>query len=274
MNKRIRRFVFLTLFVMPALVVLAGIGIHLYGGRAAKYAIESVGGHTLKVGVNVEDVSLSILRGRLELTNLDIANPPGYQHERMLQLASGRMETEMKSLLSDTVAIRRMDLDGITLVIEQKDIVQNNLHEVLKSLPSPGESRPEDANRKKLRIDTLTISNVKVRAKLLPIPGRLDTVDLTLAPIEMKNLGHDNKLTLPILVAKVLQAIAAGVAEKGRNILPREMIDPVTTLLGSQGVLLRDATWQIIEKGAEAGKGLTNTVAEGLKGLLPGRKED
>jgi len=274
MMRSIRGLIFGTISLLIIVVVLVAAGIHIFGGRALKYGIETVGGNTLKVDVTVDDVSLSIIGGRLEMTDLDIANPPGYQHDKMLQIGNTRLDMNVRSLLSDTVAIRRLDLDTVTLVIEQKDVIQNNLHEVLKSLPSAdAEPRPENAAGKKLHIDKLTISNVKVRTKLLPVPGRLDTVELTLAPIEMTDLGHDNKLTLPILTAKILQAIAAGVAEKGQDILPRDMIEPMKTLLRDQGALIGELGRQILEKGAEAGKDLGKTVTDGLKGLLPGKKE-
>ncbi|MBE0535081.1 MAG: hypothetical protein IH624_05370 [Phycisphaerae bacterium] len=275
MLRGIRKFIFGTAFLVLIVVLLVAAGIHFFGAQALKYSVEKTGSNTLQVPVTLDDVSFSIFKGRLGLAGLDIANPPGYQHEKMLQLASGQMDMDIRSLLHDTVVIHRMNLDNVILVIEQKDIVQNNLHEVLKSLPAgDAEPRPEDAGRKKLRIDTLTISNVRVRAKLLPIPGRLDTVELTLAPIEMTNLGHDNKLTLPILTAKILQAIAAGVAEKGQNILPRNMIEPMKTLLRGHGSMLLDVGQQILEKGAAAGKDLGKAATDLLKGLAPAKKEE
>lgn len=275
MLKKLHKILICAVVLLIAVPLVVAVGVQVFGGRALEHAVESVGTRTLKVNVTVDDASLSVLHGRMDLLGLTVANPPGYQHEHLLAMASGRVEMDVASLAGDTVNIHHIDLDNVVLVIEQKDVIQNNLHDVIKSLPpSDAEPSPEDKKARKLHIDKLTISNVKVLVKLLPIPGRLDTVELTLAPIEMTNLGHDNKLTLPILTAKILQAVAAGVAEKGRNILPRNLIDPMTTLLRQHGVQIVDIGRQILEKGAAAGEDVGKAVIDNITGLLPGKKEE
>ena len=73
------------------LLIIAGALIfRLYGGKLMKMGIEMGGEFALKVPVSVDNVSLSILRGKAGLKNLSISNPPKkYEHEHMLTLGNG-----------------------------------------------------------------------------------------------------------------------------------------------------------------------------------------
>jgi hypothetical protein len=267
--KKIKRIVVVLFVVLLIVVVSAALLVKVAGGRALKYGIETIGSSTLKVKVTVEDVSLSILRGKLKLKGLVIANPPDYkEYENLLELDSGKIDVNMKSLLGDTVAIKDLTLDGISLVIEQKDIRGNNLQDVLNNLPA-GEDAEADPDAKKLHIDKLTITNTTVTAKLLPLPGRATDVELKLEPIEMNNLGADNKMTTAILTAKILQAIALGIAKQGAGLLPDDIIGPMKSVLGKSGEIIMETGTKVLE----AGKDIQKSVTEGLKGLLPGKKD-
>ena len=268
--KKIKRLVVSLVVVLLIVAVGAVVLVHLMGGRALKYGIETVGSNTLKVKVTVEDVSLSILGGQLKLKDLVIANPPDYEYENLLELESGQIDMNMKSLLGDTVAIRNLKLDGVSLVIEQKDIRGNNLQDVLNNLPSSEDAEAKaDPDARKLHIDKLTITNTTVIAKLLPLPGRAASIPLKLDTIEMNNLGEDNKLTTAILTAKILKAIALGIAEKGTGLLPDDIIGPMKSVLGKSGEMIMDTGKKVLE----GGKDVQERLTEGLKGLLPGKKE-
>ncbi len=176
----------------------------------------------------MDDVSLSILGGSVELEDLVINNPPGYEHEHLLKLGSAKVDVDIRSLMSDTVNIKSIMFDEVSLVIEQKDLIRtNNLQEILKSLGSGQEDKEpaeaeDKAQGKQLHIDELEVSNVNV--KLLPLPGQADTVTLKLDPIKMTDLGKGSKLDTVKLTGKVLAAIAAGVAEQGTDILPEDVV--------------------------------------------------
>ena len=258
--------------VIVVVVILLVIGFFI--DLALEVGIETAATKTLNVGVSVSDVDLSILRGSLSLKGLSINNPPGYQHDKMLVLNKAKVSINTMSLLSDVVKIKEIKLDGIELVIEQKGL-SNNLNEVIKAIPSKpkDEKAPEEVEEKpqkagkKLQIDTLEITNVTVKAKLLPIPGKADTVTLKLAPIKMKDLGKKEHVDVAALSSKILLAITEGVAKQGAGILPKDMIGSVKgelkRLEGLSETLL-DGGSKVLEEGKDLGKEIT----EGFKGLL------
>jgi len=274
--KTLRKLLAGLIVVTLIVVVGASAVIHFAGGRALKYTIETVGGNTLNLKVSLADVSFSILGGKLKLKGLAVANPPGYEYANLLELDMVEVDMDIGSLLNDTVDIRNVNLDGVSVVIEQKDIRSNNLQDVLNNLPATGQDTREDEDARKLRIDRLSITNTTVTAKLLPLPGRASSIPLKLEPIEMTNLGSDNKLTMAILTARILQAIAAAVARQGKTLLPEDIIAPMRSVLGASGQLLIETGKGLLENGRElieAGKDLQKNVVDGLKGLLPGKKE-
>lgn len=83
----------------------------------------------------------------------------------------------------------------------------------------------------------------------------------------MTNLGSDNKMDLAKLSAKVLLAIAAGVAEQGAGQLPESMTDGMKASLGKAKELGETAAKEgkeLLESGKESGQ----KAIEGIKGLF------
>jgi hypothetical protein len=263
-KKSVRSIIIGVLVVILLILMLVG----LIGDRVIKTGVETAASKALGVNVSIGDLSLSLLSGKLVLQDLVIDNPEGYQHPELLNFGKAYIEVSVKSLLSDTVEIEQMIFEDITMVIEQKGL-SNNLNEILKALPSekstPKETSHEpETEAKYLRIDNLEISNVVVKAKLLPIPNKADTVTLKVAPIKMTDLGSDDKLSMAKLAGKVLTAIATGIAKEGGGLLPKDLV-------GSLDKTLKDKGARYIDIGKDAlenGKGIGEGVGDALKGLF------
>lgn len=284
--KVLRKLLITIPLIIVILLIVAVVLIGLYADSAVKMGIEKGGSAALPVGVKVGDVDLSILRGRLALHELKVENPEGYKHEHLLELKDGSVDVSLGSLLGDTVKIKHIKLDGTVLVLEQKDLLNNNVKDIIKALPKEEEAETEPAGPgKKLHIDELVISNTTVKVKLLPLPGKVDTIPLPLSTITMKDLGSDNNLNTAKLVRTILTALFKGIAEKGKGVLPDDLMNGIT---GELGVLMGKGQ-EILKEGAEAGKKLLEgavgdeskklldnlgDAGKGLKGLLPGKKEE
>jgi hypothetical protein len=278
----VKKILSVIVIVVLAVIVLAVVLVGLFGNRALKIGVETAATKALNVDVTLKDASLSILGGAVELNELVISNPEGYQHENMLELGNGNVAVNIKSLLSDTVNIKRISLDEVSLVIEQKGLT-NNLQEIIDSIPKSDE--PEDpkapSKEKNLVIDELEISDVDVSVKLLPIPGQTDTVTLKLSPIKMTNLGTDDKLSMAELVVKILGAIASGIAEQGMDLLPAEILNPLKSSIGKTGELLMETGKETLDKTKDLGtellegsKDIGKEATDAIQGLFKPKKED
>ena len=260
----------IVLCIIVLVLVLCGV-FYLSGERLLKAGIETAGTKALGVAVEVGDVQLSIRKGMIGIRDLVVKNPPGYAHKELLVLGHGVIIADVKSLLSDVVRIRELKLENVNLTIEQK-VLSNNLQDVIGSLKAKKDEAGKPSG-KKLRIDTLEITGVRVKVKLLPVPGKADTVTLNLAPIRMKNLGSDDKIDTGILVSKIMLAITEGIAEQGVGVLPKQMVETMTSTLDKTidaGKAAAEESKKILDTGEDLGA----EVIERFKGLLkPGEEK-
>ena len=244
------------------LVVVTVLAVNLFADRAVRVGIESSATKTLNVGVSVSNVDLSIMGGELALQNLLINNPPGYQHDKLLELKNAEIEIDVKSLLSDVVNIREIKLDGVDVIIEQRDVSSNNLQDVITSIRSAS----KEGEGKSLRVDNLEMSNITVQMKLLPDTAQDDTIKLELSPIRMTNLGRDNKMDMADLSGEIVLAIANRVVEQGVGVLPEDIITTLTPSL--------DKTIDLSTRIIESTEDISKEITEGIKSLLKPKKEE
>lgn len=264
------------------IVLIAGIIIfvNVYGDQALKYGVETAGEKALKVDVRVEDLSLAILAGKLNIDGLVIDNPEGYQHPTFLEAQHSYMALNTKSLLSDTIEFDQITLDGITVVVEQKGLT-NNLKEILANLPKAEEPQAPPAEegkaKKNVVVKELELTNVNVKVSLLPGVGRATALSLKLAPIRMTDLGTESKMDAAILVKEIILAIALGIAEQGKGMIPTDMIESISGQIGETLLKGGQETLKQVEglgKGIlDGGKNIGEEATGLLKGLIP-KKED
>ena len=273
--KSARKILRIVLLAIVALIVCIVVVIHFFGNSLLKTGIETAASKTLTVPVNIDDMDFSILGAEVSFQGLVIDNPPGYKHEKLLEVGNARIAVSTGSLLKDTINIKEIIFDGVNVVLEQKGVTSNNLQDIINALPK-SEEEPEDETKKaakKLHIDKLELRNIVVQAKLLPIPGKADTVTLKLDPIVMTDLGSDNKMDVAKLTGKILLAIATGVAKQGVGLLPEGLTNAMSTTLGitaDVGKAAVEGGTKLIEGGADAGKG----IIKGVQSLFKPKKQD
>jgi len=262
MRKR-RKSLKLIVVVVLVLALLATVGGNFAADSAVRVAVETAGTRALSVAVDLETAKLGIMDGLLGMHNLTVANPPGYQNDLLLTLREGSVRIQTKTLLSDTVQIDEVRLDGMHVLVEQNGL-SNNLEDVIKTAQRRAEETPSG---RKLYIKTLELTHVTVNVKLLPHAGQMDTVTLELAPIRMTDLGKNERLDIATLTAKIILVVAARIARQGTDVLPDEMVDELTFVLDTAIDLGRvifgagQDTNDITQKGIEG-------ITEGLKGIL------
>ncbi|OGP65616.1 MAG: hypothetical protein A2169_05725 [Deltaproteobacteria bacterium RBG_13_47_9] len=260
-KKIVLNFIVLPLVILLVILVAA---FFFVGNGLIKSSIEKAASSALGVPVTIKDIDLSILRGRVIVQGLVVKNPPGYANETLLELGEATVNLDISSLMSDTIKIQLIKLDDAKLTMEQKGL-SNNLKEILDNLPKEekkAEPKPEEEG-KNLLVNHLEITNTNVRVKILPVPGKSDTVSLKLDPIIMENLGTDKKLSVGILAAKILKAIATGVAKQGAGVLPDDMVKGIGSSVDKATEMGKTATKEG-KKALDSGK----EAVEGIKELF------
>jgi len=264
--KSVKKVLTYVLAAIVVLIIVLIVGLSLFGGSMIKNTIEQVASNTLGVPVTIKSLNLSILSGKAEIKGLVVKNPPGYANPTLLELGDGTVSLDIGSVMSDTIKIKLVKFDNTVLTIEQKGLT-SNLKEVMDKLPKDDQKAPAAKTEKagkNVNVTKLEITNTNVRVKLLPIPGKSDTVSLKLDPIVMENLGTDKKLNVASLVGKVMGALVVGVAKQGAGVLPDDMVKGIGSTLGGAAEIGKGA----IKGTTEAGK----NAVEGIKGILGGKK--
>ena len=229
MKKKVRRVTIA--LVMTLLMGCVGLVVTLgfFADQAIESAIEVAGSEALGLCLEIAEVDLSLFSGGLSLRGLVIYNPDGYQHKKLLELESGLIQIRIKSLMADTIFIKTIKLKGVDLVVEQKGLT-SNLQEVMDMIEM---SKATELARKKLEIDVLEISDIRVRVKLLPVLGKMGTVTLKLPPIRMTDLGKSEDLDVGTLSAKVIVALFGDVMAQGLDVVADDLAGAVFKTLGA-----------------------------------------
>jgi len=253
------------LFTIIVLFMIAALAAPSFIDKALKFAIEKAGTKQLGVGVSVEKVHLNVFNGSIAITGLKIKNPAGYQYENMLEIAAINVKADTGSLFSDVVEVNQIGINDIAVVIEQKGTA-SNLSEVLKNTKGDSETKPAPAPAEKkgknVHIASLDIANIGVTAKLLPIPGKTDSVKLNIAKLHLSDIGG-KETTLGDATGKIFKEISAAIASQGAGIIPNDMVGSINDSL--KGVE------EIMKTSDQAGKEVEK-AAEGLKGLFQKKK--
>ncbi len=210
--------------VLIVLVVLAVVAVGLFLDQAIKKGVETFGPKLTGVDITLQSVRLSVLSGSGTIKGLVVGNPKEFKTPSAISVGSASLTLEPKSLLSDKVVIKSINLQGPEITYET-DLKHNNLSQILANVqqatggggtesPKPQEPAPakESKPAKKLQVDDFVISGAKVRVSVTSLGGQAASVSLPV--IHLQNLGTGPEgITPGELTAQVIAAIEKGAAK-------------------------------------------------------------
>jgi hypothetical protein len=257
--------------ILVVLVVLFGVlefsldGIILKGFNAAAPS-------ALGVPATLADAKFSLVGGRAALKGLHIGNPAGFKTDGLFDLGSVSVHLDNSSLLSDTIVIKEIAIDGLVVTYE-KGLLNSNLGALLDSLSSPeepGTEKPKDEKSaskkpgKKVVIEKLTIAGSKMNFSVTGAAALTGggAIPIPLPPIILTGLGKEKEgVTVVEAVQRVLTAIAGatGTAIAGS-----------AKLLGQGVGAVGDGAWAAGEGAVDAGKAVVGGTVDAGKAIVGG----
>lgn len=266
---------------LVALLVLLVVGVWLWGDAAARKGVELGGTAALGVPTKLDAVSIGWLSGSVAIRGMKIANPEGYQTDRLMALGGGKVACSIPSLLGDEVVVREIIIEEPELTIELKPGLppRSNLGDLLSSLkskeePAPAkkeEAKPEAGEGKKFRVDLIRVTKTKVRFHLLL--GK--TADLVLPDIELKEVRNSDG-TLPRLAdifRQVLVGMSTSAFKNAQGIVPDDLLksfgDPLASaqkLIGGGLKVAGDVAGQAVKSTSATAEKVTKTVGGAAEG--------
>jgi hypothetical protein len=267
--------------ILIGLVVLflaAGAAVSLYINQIVGSAIEHGATYALGVDTRVGFVRLRLLPADFRMRRLRIANPPGFDEPRFLELGGAEIDVARQTLLEDVVVIPLFALDGINVALERKG-KQTNYGVILKNLshfesgkPPAQEGEPADAgSEKRFVVNRLVISDVTAHVEWSALASDQSALKVVIPQIELENIGAHNAqgVVMSELTNIIMKAILGAVARYGTD-LPGAMLGELNKGLGGvarvPGVVVAGMGANLVEATGAAVGGKTGDAIRGVGG--------
>ena len=234
--------------IIVILLVVALLAAVLFAGSIVKSSIKEIGGVVTKCDINIDDIDLSLLRGKLTIENLVVGNPEGFQTESAFKLGKVYVDLVPSSLFKNRIIINDVQVLGPEITFEAAPLkmtsnigsIQKNVESFLPASDDKDDKKDEKKEKKpgkKVQINHVIVSDGKINVSATFAGGH--AISIPLPNIEMNDIGKEKEVTGLEASAEVLNKTLGSV---------------VTAASGSV-------------------KSIGTSVTEGFKGILGGGKD-
>ncbi|MGN0880544.1 MAG: AsmA family protein [Oligosphaeraceae bacterium] len=265
-----RRIASIVAGVLIALAVIILI-ICMNLGTTVKVVGEKLVTQLTKGETTIGDASISLLSGRVTLSDIQIKNPTvnaagetiSFTNDSFFKLGKIDIDLNVPSLLKDTIEVREILIDSPQITYEKTPLNDSNLHAILANVeaaagpddktqddakPEPEPKQDSEADQaagKKVIITHLLITNATVNLSSCGL-----TAPLTISKVELNDLGKEEEgVSMATAICetftKLFTAIFDGVKQFGVAVL--DITKSAGKQLKEAGSQLKDAGKQLID---------------------------
>ncbi len=217
-----------------AAVALIALGyvVYLNLDDAVKTVIEKAGSEALGTKVRVGKLDVSLANKMASLSNLSIANMPGFKTDDILKTNS--ISVTIDDVANNTVTLKEVTISGLTVNYELNqnganfDALQNNI----KSSSSSGSSGKTSGIY--VAIETLKITHAQVIPNIGGVRSPVSLPDITITNIGTKSAPATPRQVAAQIMKKVLATSSTALLKNGPPLkLPGLSADKATNALKS-----------------------------------------
>lgn len=234
--------------VLVVLLVLLFGGL-MFAGSIIKASVQEVGSMVTKCDITIDDVDLSILRGKLTIKDLVVGNPEGFKTDSAFKLSKVYVDLVPSSLFSDRIIINDVQVIAPDITYEMAPIkltsnigaIQKNVESFLPSSDDKEEKKEEkkeDKPGKKIQINHVIVSDGHINVSATFAGGH--ALPIPLPKVEMNDIGKEKEVAGPEALAEILNNILSSV----------------------------------VKVASDSAKSIGNAVGEGIKGIFGKGKDD
>ena len=275
--------------VVLLFVVLLFVGM-FFADSLAEAGIEAAGAQALGVKTAVEACDVGFLSGTFAMRGLRVANPEGFGDAAFLALADASVAVSGWTLMSDTIELPSLTLNGIRVNLVH-GVGGSNYGALMKNLekfqgsgsPAASEAAASEAptsvgtaddtsdeEGKRFVIRRLLVEDVVVN--VVPLKELFTEVSIPIDRIELKDVGSDSEKG--VLLADVAGIVVEAILSRASvsSALPGVVGDALQGQLGQLSGLSDAGAKMLDDLGKQIG-GVPSGVGDALKGLtkrLPG----
>ncbi|MDD3117799.1 MAG: AsmA family protein [Victivallales bacterium] len=188
-----------------ALVIVAAVVAVFYLDSIVEKGVAVFGSEMTGTKVELQKVSISLLRPKVVLENFSVANPAGYDNPKAFDLKKLQAAVERNSLFSNKIVIEEILIDGALIDFEPQLNGGNNLSDIKANIAkrtasSGGETAanataPEDEQPAKKSAKTVLVKLFRMTNCKITITSKLlggNNITVPLPDIEMTDIGGDH----------------------------------------------------------------------------------
>ncbi len=185
-------------------------------GPIVKTAASVGGPKALGVPVSVGDVKLNPFAGNLTVSKVKVGNPTGYSDKDAFAVDKVEIQLNLASLMSDTIVIKKIQIDAPAISFESKD-GQSNFDTMMANAKSaskedkksaPAEKKPG----KKIIIEEFTLNSGKVAFSSKLTMGK--SMTLPLPSITVRDIGKSSGGASAVdALTEIMNAILGGLSQ-------------------------------------------------------------
>lgn len=219
---RVRR----SLQAVLLLLALVGLGLGLAWWRVealAERLVERQGSAALGVPTTLGSARIALAPAGVRPSELRTANPPGFADEPFFALASFALAPDLASLASDTLVIRRVEVDGVRVSLDRR-LTESSCRALLDDLSrgsAPAEPEPPGGGGQ-VRIDEIAVRDATARVRVGVGPAAAPPVKVRIPELRLTDVGQAGTAAIAAQVTRSLVGgVLAALAKRGD--LPGEL---------------------------------------------------
>ncbi len=221
-----KKAVTILLGIIAALLIIVFIASVFFLSPIVKTAVEEAGPQVLGVDITLESADVQLLRGFINLQEMIIGNPEGFNTPYLFKLGELDIKIDVSSVLSDTIIINSILISGPRISYE-KSLKTSNIAALLKNLEGePTEKVPqEDEPKEEEEAETPTdkpakkviIKDFLLEGSRLQLSATLTgghALVIPLPPIHLTDIGKESDgASLTEILSKVFRAIFGAITQ-------------------------------------------------------------
>jgi len=246
---------------LVAIILAVLVGFFFFGlDKAIIAAVEKYGTEVTQSDVTLDEVNLNLTSGQGELRNLSVANPVGFEEDKIFDLGGISVKVNISDSSEKLIHIEEIIVSAPSITYEVNkngnnlDALKKNIDNFIAANSSDSSSSAESEEKgedPKLIIDRLVINNGKISVSA-PITMN-QKIEGNLPTIEMKDIGKKEGGAEP---AEVAAQVANAITRNSMKVI--EQLGIGKTLQG-----LKDGLSGVTNKATEAVDTLTKEAPSG-----------
>ncbi len=259
---------FLLVIIIVVLILL------LYMNTIATAGIEKVLSSVLDVEVSLEEAKISILKGTVQLRNLHIYNPEGFNTQEAFSVEDITVKADIKSFTTDKPHIMLVAIENPSITLEQ-GLKGSNISKLIENASAEEEEveeveEAEEEAGKKVRIDLVEVNGTRVGLSSPVLKGK--EVTFPVPKFSIKDIGgEDEHVSIGRSFVIFFTELLKQIKNAGTGVIPSDLRDTMDDTIQFSKKYL-DSGMDVLKEGGDQLKKKIDDTGKGLKSLF-GKEE-